>query len=211
MLKISTESTWYRPYVVIASGTTYEVKGIKVYDKETQTLIIDNCFGWFENKYHQDITSFELPTVDTLKRKTKVDYNSKVPYVISLGKPDFGTRSECILYIPADLLNIQLIETGVSPYDTFIYKVYEGNCGIYIRQQSEKIENKIDDLRTITQALLTQIQDKSCFTSLNMPKDSDIEFLINTTQELVEKFKDLKKETNRIKEEKANYNTLVKY
>ena len=136
-MKIGRNSSWYRPYYVVASGKEYKVNKIYFYDKE-QKIVTSSNSSWLETEKGEDIESIELPIEEMkTKRKPKLDGTS---FAISKGIEKYGTEYIADVYIPCEMFDIHF--DGHEIKFNQLRRVYRGINGIYISEYVRDLEEE---------------------------------------------------------------------
>ena len=126
---IGRSSSLYRSYMVEVNGNDYYVESIVMYD--SNGIVCQTECGWFEKGIGDDITSIELST-DAIKLRRKEKFDGEV--FVMLRKKPYDNKPVAILYIPADMLNVHFMKHTYETGTWHVYKVFEGNNGIIIRE-----------------------------------------------------------------------------
>lgn len=137
------QNGYYRPYSIVVNNKGYYVNNIHLYNDDG--IVTSTGCGWFErNGYPTDIESIELP-INEIKLRRKPKFDGVVFATISRDYALNDTRAE--LYIPCDMLGIHFtcnrLEKGVWQ----VYKVYDGEQEIHIKQYAFSVDEKLKDIR----------------------------------------------------------------
>lgn len=187
MIKLERKLSWYRPYVVTASGKEYVLESIRFYDVEGNIVL--HSSGWLQDVRGMDIQEIELPT-DKITRRNKVKFDGEVFGTIH---PSYNNESRLNLYIPMSMLNIRY-ECKKKMYGDRVYECYTGDQGIYLTKYIKSLDAELTIVKSSYEALLSDV---SLF---NMMKDP------NKTIENLEK---MIKVVEAFKEERQKIDSIV--
>ena len=184
MIKLERTANWYRPYTVVASGTTYVLESIKFYDENGK--IVATSSGWLQNQCGNDIPCVELNT-NKIIRRNKENFDGEV----------FGTVCHCSyssekrlnLYIPMSLVNLTYIGKK-KMYGDRIYACYTGDQGIYVTNFVESLDKELSNIRQGYSYLLENVD------SYHMERNPD-ETIANL-KKMIETIEEFKKERTKI-------------
>lgn len=188
MIKLERTVNWYRPYTVVASGTTYTLESIKFYDENGE--IVATSSGWLQNQRGYDIPCVELNT-DKIIRRNKEIFDGKV----------FGTVYHCSyssekrlnLYIPMSLINLTYVGKK-KMFGDRVYACYEGDQGIYVTTFVQALDKKLSNIKSGYSDLFEEVD------SYHMEKNPD---------ETIVKLKEMIKTIEEYKEERANIDSII--
>ena len=138
---IGRDSSFYRPYIVEVNGNYYYVDNIVMYDSDG--IVCQTGRGWFEKGISNDITEIELST-DAIKLRRKEKFDGEV--FAMLHKKPYEKQSVAILYIPADMLNVHFVKYTYETGLWYVYKVFEGDNGIYIKECIGYTDSSLRDI-----------------------------------------------------------------
>lgn len=188
MIKLERTQSWYRPYTVIASGTTYVLESIKFYDEDGN--IISSNSGWLQNQGGSDIPCIEL-NVDKITRRNKEKFDGQV----------FGTACHCSysnekrlnLYIPMSMLNLTYIGRK-KMYGDRVYACYTGDQGVFVTSYIESLDKELRVVESDYEVLLKSVD------SYSMQKNPDL---------TIEKLKEMIEVVKKFKAERANIDSII--
>lgn len=188
MIRLERTCGWYRPYTVVASGTTYVLESIKFYDESGN--IVATSSGWLQNQCGSDIPWIDLNT-DKVTRRNKEKFDGEV----------FGTVCHCSyssekrlnLYIPMSLVNLTYIGK-TKMYGDKVYACYTGDQGIYVTNFVKSLDKKLSNIKSGYSYLLESVD------SYHMEKNPDE--TIATLKEMIQTIEEYK-------EERANIDSII--
>jgi len=188
MIKLERTQSWYRPYTVIASGTTYVLESIKFYDESGN--IVATSSGWLQNQQGLDIPCIEL-NVDKITRRNKEKFDGEV----------FGTVCHCSyssekrlnLYIPMSLVNLTYVGKK-KMFGDRVYACYTGDQRIYVTTFVQALDKKLSNIKSGYSCLLENVG------SYHMEKNPDK--TIETLKEMIQIIEEYK-------EERANLDSII--
>ena len=186
MIKLERTTNWYRPYTVVASGTTYLLENIMFYDKDG--VVVSSGSGWLQNTNGMDIKEIELP-VDKVIRRNKEKFDGEV----------FGityrsyNETRLVLYIPITMLNIEY-DCKRKMHGDRIYECYKGDHNIYLTKYVESLDANLRLIKNDYSALYESIG------LFNMERNPDA---------AIEALKKMLKTVESFKEERKNIDSIV--
>lgn len=137
------QNGYYRPYPIMVNNRWYYVNNIHLYNEDG--VVTSTGCGWFQrNGYPTDIESIELP-VKEIKLRRKPKFDGVVFAMISRDDILNDTRAE--LYIPCDMLGIHFTCNKLEKSIWQVYKIYDGEQEIHIRQYVCSIDGELSDIR----------------------------------------------------------------
>lgn len=188
MIKLERTANWYRPYTVVASGTTYTLESIKFYNENGE--IVATSSGWLQNQCGNDIPCVEL-NADKITRRNKEKFDGEV----------FGTVCHCSyssekrlnLYIPMSLVKLTYVGKK-KMFGDRVYACYTGDQGIYVTTFVQALDKKLSNIKSGYSYLLEEVD------SYHMEKNPD---------ETIAKLKEMIKTIEEYKEERANIDSII--
>lgn len=188
MIKLERTANWYRPYTVVASGTTYTLESIKFYNENGE--IVATSSGWLQNQCGTDIPCVEL-NADKITRRNKEKFDGEV----------FGTVCHCSyssekrlnLYIPMSLVNLTYVGKK-KMFGDRVYACYTGDQGIYITTFVQALDKKLSNIKSGYSYLLEEVD------SYHMEKNPD---------ETIAKLKEMIETIEEYKKERANIDSII--
>jgi hypothetical protein len=188
MIKLERTANWYRPYTVVASGTTYTLESIKFYNENGE--IVATSSGWLQNQCGNDIPCVEL-NADKITRRNKEKFDGEV----------FGTVCHCSyssekrlnLYIPMSLVNLTYVGKK-KMFGDRVYACYTGDQGIYVTTFVQALDKKLSNIKSGYSYLLEEVD------SYHMEKNPD---------ETIAKLKEMIETIEEYKKERANIDSVI--
>ena len=149
MIKVTRETSWYRPYTVVASGKEYLLENIHFYDENG--IVVSAGSGWLQNIYGQDIKEIELP-VDKITRRNKEKFDGEV---FGLTYRSYN-ETRLVLYIPITMLHIEY-DCKRKMYGDRIYGCYKGDQGVYLTKYIKSLDADLRAIKDDYSALLESV------------------------------------------------------
>lgn len=101
-MKLYRIAKWYNPFSIDVNGKSYELADIVFFDKDG--VICRTGHGWFTSGISTNNNFDKLEIPGDVKKKIKVDFNEKQPFVVRAEEP--CGLADHVLYIPSSSVGL---------------------------------------------------------------------------------------------------------